>query len=150
MRSLVDIVGKSLEAKLYGEGDPPHIVECARISLERACRSLADRVHESTWARRVGEYIGKLPGLIMYVDNAYRHVDRPELETVCGVAKRVSIMITGVLSILDRYAATKNRSCSEAPRYDRDVLEYLSRRESVKRASEALRSRGFGWPRSSR
>jgi hypothetical protein len=49
-------------------------------------------------------------------------------------------MITGIISILDRYAASINRWCGKISEedLDRDVKEYLRRRRALMEASRAL------------
>jgi hypothetical protein len=52
---------------------------------------------------------------------------------------RGAVMITGIISILDRYAASINRWCGKISEedLDRDVKEYLRRRRAFMEASRA-------------
>lgn len=64
---------------------------------------------------------------------------------IAVLAYGVAVRITGVLSILDRYSASINRSCGRLTEEDleRDVAEYLERRRAISEARRILESLGI-------
>jgi CRISPR-associated endonuclease Cas3-HD len=138
MRSLKEVLGRITFIEI-SEDDEKHVNECALIALEAlrgTCPGLVNSVPKS-----------RLPRSLQYGVNMLKHVvglvDR--VEEIAVPAYGVAVRITGVLSILDRYSASINRSCGRLTEEDleRDVAEYLKRRRAISEARKILESLGI-------
>lgn len=127
-----DKPGATCESNLYLDNDLQNIVECAKISLKVSCPDLVPYIDNPMQLSKLPKYISDLPNILTSISNM--------LPIVFHSAYRVAVMITGIISILDRYAASVNRSCGGISEedLDRDVKEYLKRREAFIEASRAL------------
>ncbi len=136
MRSIKDIINKASRDKLYWDNDSENMVECAKISLGVNCPDLTPYIANPTWISNIPKYISELPKIIGVMEKP-RGTNRNNLYYL---VYRGAVMITGIISILDRYAASINRWCGEISEedLDRDVKEYLRRRRALMEASRAL------------
>jgi len=140
MRSIKDILDTASKSKLYWDKDSENMAECAKISFKIDCPDLAQYIDNPMWISNISGYIRALPNVISKME-LLRGGDRSKVRNeLYYLVYRVAVMITGVISILDRYAASVNRSCGRISEddLDRDVKEYLRRRGAFIEASRTL------------
>ncbi|MEM4971937.1 MAG: CRISPR-associated endonuclease Cas3'' [Sulfolobales archaeon] len=144
IRSIKDILSSVSKIKLFENSDSPSVIECAKISLDKACPVLAKYVSDAKWTSNISKLINELSKIINFVENL-RKGNNPIAKEIPLLVYRIAVMITGIISVLDRYAASINRSCGRISEehLDKDVSEYFRRRRAFAEASNALSARGI-------
>ncbi len=140
MRSIRDILDKSSWGRQYWDVDSLDIIaECAKISLRIDCLDLRPYLANSMWISYISRYISEISEVISFVERL-RGMSNRKVYDIPYLIYRNAVMITGIISILDRYAASVNRSCGKISEedLDRDVKEYIRRRGAFIEASKAL------------
>jgi CRISPR/Cas system-associated endonuclease Cas3-HD len=138
MRSIEDILDTACKSKLYWDNDSQNIAECVKISLKVDCPDLRQYIASSTWISHISRSISEISKVIRLI-RSLRGV-RGQGAIIPYFVYRSAVMIAGVISILDRYAASINRSCGRVSEedIDRDVREYIRRRQAFMEASRSL------------
>jgi len=142
-RTLKDVLGRISSIEVSGDDDAC-VSECALIALEAlrgTCTSLVNSTSKYSLPRPLQYGVNGLKYMIGLIDRVVEYAEG----NIAVLAYGVAVRITGVLSILDRYSASINRSCGRLTEEDleRDVAEYLERRRALNEARRILESLGI-------
>lgn len=134
-RSLNNVLGESLQIKSRLRYEDCELVsKCTHQVLVNACSNLRDVIDKAN-----------IDCFINYIDKLTKAMNliliNKKFSSLRVKAYSVAVMISGILSILDRYSAVINRSCGKYSRRElgRDVEEFLARRKLALEAREKLR-----------
>jgi len=137
-RSLEEVLRRAIGVRSRVEDEDCECVSrCADLGLELACPGLRDAINSARaecFAKHMESMQRDLEEKILKISKK-----NPSLEII--KAYRVAIIVSGILSLLDRYSAGVNRSCGRSSEKDlgRDIREFLLRRGSFVKAGEKLR-----------